>query len=183
MKEKITVPNCITVLRIIGTVGLLFTEPLSVSFFWIYTLCGLTDVLDGIIARATKSTSELGAKLDSIADLTFYTVMLIRIFPILWERLPIDVWYMVGAILVIRLIAYLVAAVKHKTFSSSHTYLNKCTGGMVFAVPYFINRSFAVGFCRAVCIVAIIASLEELIIHLRRAKGDYHSDTKSVVRM
>ena len=81
-------PNYITLTRIAGTLWLIFIEPLSVLFYVVYSLCGLTDVVDGYLARKTSSTSELGARLDSVADLLFYAVMLFRVFPILWKKLP-----------------------------------------------------------------------------------------------
>ena len=42
----------------------------------IYTFAGLTDVLDGWLARKTGRASEFGARLDSVADLLFYSVLL-----------------------------------------------------------------------------------------------------------
>ena len=64
MKEKLlTPPNICTMLRIVGTVGLLLIRPLTLPFYLLYTFCGITDVLDGTIARATNSTSEFGARL------------------------------------------------------------------------------------------------------------------------
>ena len=72
MKEKLlTPPNICTMLRIVGTVGLLLIRPLTLPFYLLYTFCGITDVLDGTIARATNSTSEFGARLDSISDPIF----------------------------------------------------------------------------------------------------------------
>ena len=63
MKEKLlTPPNICTMLRIVGTVGLLLIRPLTLPFYLLYTFCGITDVLDGTIARATNSTSEFGGK-------------------------------------------------------------------------------------------------------------------------
>lgn len=59
-------------------------------------------MLDGTIARATNSTSEFGARLDSISDLIFYAVMIVKFFPILLEVLPVWMWYCIGAVLVIR---------------------------------------------------------------------------------
>ena len=53
-------PNCISAVRILGTASLLFIEPLSDPFLIVYTLSGITDVLDGFIARKMKTTSELG---------------------------------------------------------------------------------------------------------------------------
>ena len=85
-------PNCITALRIVGTAALIFTKPMSIWFYIVYCLTGITDVLDGFIARKFKLTSEFGAKLDSIADLLFYTVMGIMIMPVLLETLPLSLW-------------------------------------------------------------------------------------------
>ena len=75
------IADIITMSCMAGTILLAFLRPLSAGFFLVYTLTGLTDVLDGWIARMTKTASDFGAKLDSIADLLFYTVMLIRLFP------------------------------------------------------------------------------------------------------
>lgn len=160
-----TIPNIITSFRIIGTICLLFIQPFSVSFYIVYTLCGFSDVLDGLIARATKKTSEFGAKLDSIADILFYSVMLIKIFPVLWERLPETIWYIVACILAVRLLAYLVAAIKYHRFASQHTYMNKLTGAAIFTVPYFLTHAHDVIACYVVCLIAGLASLEELLIH------------------
>ena len=79
--HKLNTADVITMSRMAGTILLAFLRPLSAGFFLVYTLTGLTDVLDGWIARRTKTASDFGAKLDSIADLLFYTVMLIRLFP------------------------------------------------------------------------------------------------------
>ena len=86
MKEKLlTPPNICTMLRIVGTVGLLLIRPLTLPFYLLYTFCGITDVLDGTIARATNSTSEFGARLDSIADLIFYAVMIVKFSRSCWK--------------------------------------------------------------------------------------------------
>ena len=87
-KHRLNAANLITLLRIAGTISLLFLKPLSAVFFLIYALTGLTDVLDGWIARKTKTAGDFGARLDSIADLLFYTVILIRLLPILFAQLP-----------------------------------------------------------------------------------------------
>lgn len=160
-----TIPNIITLFRLIGTIGLLFIKPFSAVFYVVYSLCGLSDVLDGLIARMTRKTTEFGAKLDSVADIIFYSVTLLRILPVLLEQLPDIIWYIVTGILVIRLLAYLVAAVKYHCFASLHTYLNKLTGAAVFTVPYFLMHAGDVIVCFVVCVIAGIASLEELLIH------------------
>ncbi len=160
------IPNYITVMRMIGTVALLFTKPLSVLFFTVYALTGITDVLDGFIARKLKITSEIGAKLDSMADLIFYAVMFIMIMPFLWEVLPPVMWCAVSLVLIFRLSAYITAAIKFKRFAATHSLLNKITGALVFIIPFVILFDFFVPVCWVICFVSGIASLSELIKYL-----------------
>ena len=177
-KHRLTVADIITLVRIAGTLLLAALKPLSVEFFIIYALTGLTDALDGWIARKTKTESTFGARLDSIADLLFYAVMLIRILPILVTILPGWIWYAVAAIICVRLLAYITAAVKYRRFASLHTYLNKLTGFSLFLVPFLLVTDIAVGFCMTVCAVAAVSSLEESVIHI--CNRDYCPNVKSI---
>ena len=170
-------PNAISILRIAGTIWLLLMKPLTLLFFVVYTVTGVTDVLDGAIARRYGTESELGARLDSIADLLFYTLILIRIFPVLWATLPKVIWVVVGTILLIRFISYGLAAFKYHLFASVHTYLNKFTGLMVFGVVYAIGSPIAVPYCWLVCLVAMLGSLEELFIHVTSKEYDHTRKT------
>ena len=146
-KHRLNIADMITLLRITGTMLLLVLQPLTAEFYWVYALTGLTDVLDGWIARTTKTASDFGARLDSIADLMFYTVMLLRLFPNLWVTLPGQIWFAVVGIVVVRMAAYLTAAVKYRRFASLHTKLNKLTGFVVFLVPFLLATRYAVEFC------------------------------------
>ena len=184
MKEKkqfrivSIIPNCITSLRIVGTASLLFIDPLTELFYIIYTLSGLSDLADGFVARATHTTSELGSKLDTIADLLLYAVMIIRVFPVLWERLAVWIWYVLAAALVIRVISYAYVAVCHPQLSAMHTYGNKATGLLAFLVPYFLLLTNATPACGVVVIAAVLSSSEELAIHL--VTGEYDPSRKSI---
>ena len=75
--------NSLTILRIVFSPLLLFLPPLSLSFDTLYILLGLTDILDGFIARKTKTTSKLGSILDSIGDIVFCASSFIAIYPTL----------------------------------------------------------------------------------------------------
>ena len=176
--HRLTAADFVTLLRMAGTLALPALRPLSPAFLWIYALTGLTDVLDGWIARKTKTASPFGARLDSIADLRFYAVMLLRVFPALWQLLPGGIWYAVAGILAIRVSAYLVAAVKYRLFASMHTYLNKLTGLAVFAIPFLLPTGYAAVYCWGVCLVAAASAMEELAIHLLRP--NYFANTKSI---
>ena len=164
---KKNIPNYITVLRIVGTAFMLFLEPLSVAFYVAYTISGVSDALDGFIARKMKLTSEFGAKLDSIADLLFYATMLLKIFPLLLQKVSTALWILVGIILGLRVCTYGIAAVKFKRFAAIHTYMNKLTGLAVFLIPYLFNTPIFVAFCWGAGVLAVIAVLQEMAIHIR----------------
>lgn len=162
----LTLPNLLTIARIIGSAVLLLVTPFTAVFYIIYTLTGVTDVLDGFIARKTNTESELGARLDSISDLTFYSCLAIRIFPTLTEVLPDAIWYTLYTVLGIRALSYLCAYLKFGRFAAVHTYLNKLTGLMVFIIAYVITTPAAIPYCWAAVSVAGISSTEELAIHI-----------------
>lgn len=154
---------------------LLFLKPMKMWFFIVYTFTGITDALDGWVARKTNTISSFGSKLDSIADLMLYSIMLIKVFPVMWVVLPVAIWYVVAVVLILRVSAYIIAAVKYRRFASEHTFLNKLTSASVFTVPYILLSSWAVPICWTICILGGIASAEEVIIHIFGKKNDAKS--------
>lgn len=168
MKRKY-IPNILTALRMLGAVLLLLTKPLTLLFYLLHGFCGLTDALDGAFARAMHASSRFGAQLDSIADLMFYSVMMGKLMPVLIERMPSSVWWIVGAAVLVRLCAYGVAAVKEHRFSALHTLLNKLTGLLVFLIPWILALPAAVPLCHGVAAMALISSSHELWLHIRAA--------------
>ena len=163
-------PNAITILRIIGTAVLLFIPPLTKEFFILYTLAGISDALDGWLARRLNLSSPLGAKLDSAADLMFYTVMFIRIFPMLWAALPRIIWLGVALVVLLRLCSYATAAIKFRRFASMHTLMNKLTGAAVFALPYILHTSILTAYCWGLFVLSGCGSAEELALHIRSSE-------------
>ena len=177
--HKWNAADTVTILRMVGTLCLAFVEPETLGFFAVYTITGLTDVLDGWLARKTGTESDFGAKLDSIADLLFYAVMLLRLFPALWEALPIQIWYAVAGVLLVRLAAYAAAGIKYYRFAPLHTWLNKLTGGAAFLLPSVLPLSSGVTYSWFDCFLALAASAEELAIHLCRK--NYRADRRSIL--
>lgn len=166
MKKFFTAPNIITCVRILGTIALVFIEPFCVPFYVIWTICGVSDVLDGTVARITKQESKFGARLDSMADIMFYLLMLYRVLPTLIAVLPRWIWIIVCVIALTRSAAYVTALIKYKRFASLHSYLNKLSGFMLFLVPYFIFMSWFWIYCVVLCGIGLLSSIEELLIHL-----------------
>jgi len=163
-------PNFITSLRILGTCGLIFTEALTLQFHILYYLTGITDALDGFIARKFDLTSELGAKLDSIADLFFYGVLFFKVLPVLVDRMPQIFWICFFTVIVVRIASYGVAAFKFHRFASMHTWLNKLTSFGAFFIPLYLTIPGAEDLCNVVCFIGLLASIHELILHLRHSE-------------
>lgn len=173
--------NYITGLRIVGTLCLLFMKPFSIVFYFVYSISGISDVLDGWVARKKMMESDFGARLDSMADLLFYSVMLVKILPALLIKLPGFIWTTVELILMLRLFSYGAAAVKYHRFAALHTYMNKLTGTLVFALPYVIGLPIAVPYCTGACLIAVLAAAEELLIHI--CSKEYNVRCKTVFRL
>ena len=177
MKKHITIPNCITATRFVGAIILIFTSVFSIPFYVVYTLCGLSDAVDGFIARAMKTETEFGARLDSIADITFYTILLLKLFHFLRGKLPVYIWYAVAVIIMVRLVSYIIAYIKYKKFASIHTYANKLTGLFIYSVPYLV-KTWTLPICSTVCVVSFLSSLEEMLIH--SLSKEYNPVNKSI---
>ena len=157
------IANIITLLRIIGTFVLLPVETLSNTYFILHGIIGATDALDGFVARKLKTTSSFGARLDSLSDLLFYTVMLIKISPYLRRVFPRYVWILINIVIGIRVILYILVYIKEKTFLSRHTIINKLTSFMVFLLPFFIPTNYLLQYSIAVIVVAYISNIDEII--------------------
>lgn len=156
------IPNVLSFSRIILSIVLFYLNPEKLPFILIYIICGITDVLDGFIARKINATSEFGAKLDSVADVIIISVILFKFIPILKLNFYMMIWIVVIAL--IKVSSIIVIFIRFKQFGMIHTYLNKLTGLLIFVYPilnYFISCKF---YLYLVFIIATITSLEEISI-------------------
>lgn len=167
---KNNLANIITYTRIISTLFVIGSTPFSKVFFISYTYAGVSDVLDGLIARKTNTTSDFGAKMDSMADLLFYVSMMLKIFPSLLEKLPLYDWVLIYSTLAVRIIMYAYVGITRHDFMSNHTYLNKLTGFGIFFVPYMIVTKFFVAYATCVCSIAVVAALYEIFLIYKQDK-------------
>ena len=71
--------NAVTFFRMAAGIVLLFCPVFSPAFYVFYIAAGLSDMLDGFAARRTNTVSELGARLDTMADLLFVVMCLIKL--------------------------------------------------------------------------------------------------------
>ena len=124
------IPNIISALRILGAVSLLFFNPANVAFWVIYGLCGISDMLDGFLARKLHAESKTGAVLDSVADICFVACCAIRLIPAV--QIPTWLWVWAGVIAAIKVINQVSALIVCKHFCFPHTKANKLTGLLLF---------------------------------------------------
>ena len=123
-------PNVISVLRIAGSISLLFCDVKGWPFWSLYVLCGLSDILDGWLARRLHAESKTGAILDSVSDIVFVACCAIRLLPVL--EIPAWLWIWAGVIVIIKIVNQISALVVFKRFCFPHTLANKLTGLLLF---------------------------------------------------
>jgi CDP-diacylglycerol--glycerol-3-phosphate 3-phosphatidyltransferase len=170
------VPNMITGMRIMMAISLIFLTPNTYFFLVLYLLCGLSDILDGFLARKYKLQSPLGATFDSIADVIFFGVTVFVYLPII--RLPQTILLWILLIFIIRLISILIVGIKYHTFAILHTYLNKATGFALFCFPILIYVLGVTLSGYLLCGIASISAIEELLIQITSKK--LQRDIKSI---
>lgn len=144
---------------------MLLTKPLSALFYIFYALCCASDILDGYVARKTKTASRNGEILDSIADFVLVTIVLIIFIPLLaWEWWMI---YWIGIIALARFLSLGIGFVKYRAVSFLHTYANKVTGIALVCFPILFRVLGITATTLILCGIASISALEELIITIR----------------
>ena len=157
MKKHIA--NILTGCRIFGSILLLFFPAFSLDFYITYLLCGVSDMVDGTIARRTNSTSKFGNQLDTIADLIFVVVSLFKLLPVI--HIPQWLWIWGGVIAVIKISNIILGYVSKKQFVSLHTIMNKVTGLLLFVLPLTISFVELKYIAIAVCSIATLSAIQE----------------------
>ena len=151
--------NLITSLRILCSIALLFCPTFSVAFYALYTIAGLTDMIDGWVARKTNTVSDFGSKLDTVADVVFVVVCLIKLLPVM--EMPVWLYVWIGIIAFIKVINIVSGFIVQRRFVAVHSVMNKVTGALLFALPLtlsFVDLKYS---ATAVCIVATFAAVQE----------------------
>ena len=150
-------PNIITALRIVGSIGLLFCNVPGWQFWTLYAICGISDMVDGWLARILHVQSKTGSVLDSIADLVFVACCAIKLLPIL--SIPSWLWIWAGIIVIIKIVNLISSLIIFKKFYLTHTIANKLTGFLLFlTVP---TISWCIIPIAIVAIIATFAAIQE----------------------
>ena len=128
--------NIITGIRILCSIALLFFPVFSPSFYALYIAAGVSDMIDGTVARKTGTVSEFGSKLDTAGDFVLAAVCLIKLIPVL--EIPSWLFIWLTIIAMIKMINIISGYVMHKEFVAVHTVMNKVTGILLFILPLIV---------------------------------------------
>lgn len=153
------IADIITGLRIVFSIAILFFSLFSPAFYALYTAAGLTDMIDGTVARKMNTVSERGARLDSGADFIFVAACLIKLLPI--PDIPVWLWIWIAVIALIKVVNIVSGLIMKKKQIAPHTVMNKITGALCFLLPYtlsFIDLTYS---ATIVCAAATFAAVQE----------------------
>lgn len=174
-----TPANLLTLVRVPLALGLLTVSPLSPAFFLLYVLSGVTDMLDGPVARRTHTESRTGAKLDSLADAVFLAAVLYRLLPVL--HLSRHFLWTLALICLLRCGAWLVGYRKYRRFAALHTLANKVTGAALFCAPCLLPWFPPNVLCPGLCLLAALSAGEELTIQC--LSREFDPDIRSILHL
>ena len=116
-------------------------------------------MIDGAAARKTGTDSEFGAKLDTIADIVFTAVCMIKILPLI--EIPIWIYLWIAVIAFIKLANVFISYIRLKKFTSVHSVINKVAGAALFLFPLGFILFDTTLFAAALCVITTVAALHE----------------------
>ena len=148
-------PNVISVLRIAGSISLLFCDITGWPFWMLYALCGISDMVDGWLARNLHAETKAGAFMDSVADIIFVACCAIRLLPVL--EIPTWLWIWAGVIVFIKIVNQISALAVFKRTCFPHTWANKLTGFLLFlTVPTMFRSMIPISIVAAIATFAAV---------------------------
>ena len=162
------VPNALSLSRVILCIPLAILAPFTIFYIVLYVIAGVTDTLDGKLARRIKDgASELGATFDSIGDVCMVIVIVFAIMP----KMTIWGWLWVAYICVLSLkvaVSTGLGLLRFKEFISLHTLSFKALFTCLFLYPlayYFLGAGLLFNVISTVLIsFALLVVVEEILI-------------------
>ena len=148
------------------------------AFATLYAILGLTDYLDGKLARAWNQTSAFGSMLDAVADIAYYVstaYFAVRLFP---NYVRPNIPYIVGC-LVLYMSLVIVSKARVGRIVLPHTHLSRAAGVLVVVTlfaSFLIDTTWAF---RGVIALYGISFVEQ--IAMVWLYGDVPLDTRSIL--
>jgi len=187
------IPNILSLSRIPFSIAMPFLVSrggkYSIVFLVCYGFAGITDALDGAIARRFHWESKLGQKVDSIGDGVFIICVIIAAVLSLGPSLAggkgiAEYCYAIFAVFaLIKLLNIAFTRVKFKQWGFIHLRSARWSIIPLYVLfPICIHQQKVYNPFVAVCLVlSILACLEEILILVQMKKHEYTMDIKSIV--
>ncbi len=173
-----TIPNLISIFRLFivpAIVWLISIQEYSLSF-WLFLIAGVSDGVDGFIAKQFNQSSELGAHLDPLAD----KVMLVAVFLTLGIQGLLPLWLVILVISRDLLIvgAVVLTWILHQPIPMKPLMVSKANtvaqiiliclvmGGMAFDLDLGIFFTLAVVLVAALTLLSTVAYLLDWFSHM-----------------
>ena len=160
------IPNILSASRIALCLPLLLVDAMTMLFWVLYVIAGMTDMLDGFLARRWGVESNFGARLDSLADFVFVLAVGYKLFP--WLKLSDELWMMIGLIALVKMFNAICSYMVRHRIEYLHTKANKLTGFLLFIGMMTIGQSYFVPVAWVIACIALFAAIQEG--HLIRSK-------------
>ena len=152
--------------RIVLCLPLLIVDAMTIPFWVIYLIAGLTDMLDGFLARRWGVESKFGARLDSLADFMLVLAVGYKLFP--YMKLPTALWMMIGLIALVKMVNAICSYVVRHRIEYLHTKANKLTGFLLFIGMMIVGQSYFIPVAWVIACIALFAAIQEG--HIIRSK-------------
>ena len=176
------IPNMLSTLRILLSLTLLYFAYADsrVTFAVVYLIVGLTDVLDGEIARRFNVVSDLGSKLDAWGDSMLFGAGFICLFFLadhLRPEAPLKFLIAIVPAIIYKLANVAVTKLRFGEWNMMHTTFNRYVFvGVYFLVPIIFIRQgmdfwLIAAFSAAIC----LACFEETVTLLRMESYDVNN--------
>ena len=180
------IPNALSISRIFLSLGLMplayFTH--QTVFFVIFTIVyfsiGLSDFLDGYLARKFHVESSLGSKLDALGDCFMFVCGFASLFLAKVDLGGIKTILTIGVAILYKAANVLLTYARFKQMNMMHTWLSKFVFnalylcGPVFVLMREINYWLVVGFTIGICLHCV----EETITLVKMT--EYNGDCKGI---
>lgn len=141
-----TWPNIITLMRLVlvPIIIYLMIKAQWQAAFWLFVIAGISDGVDGFIARRFNQGSELGAYLDPVAD----KALLIGIFILLAINHAVPLWLVVTMVArdIFIIVGFLISFLMNAGLQVKPLFISKATTAIQITLAAFIFSAKAFSF-------------------------------------
>ena len=178
-RDIYNLPNFVSSIRILIAPLLIYLaiQGLETWFLAALLFSGLTDVLDGFLARKLNQITTLGSHLDSWGDFTVYSTMAICAW-ILWPDIAHREIVYFSLILMSFLLPVWVGLIKYGRLTSYHTWSVKLAVFVTFIAYVALFSDMASWPFKLASLICVYAGIEEILITL--VMPEERTDVRSI---